>query len=166
MKRAIFLERVPDKQKVGIAWRCCHTEIEKSAYRGNKNVLLGRQRPVAKASREAYETHELFEARKPKDPATVSEIDGVVRFGDIKRGKREIFVRPTTMRNGQAVPDDQSEEHTYEVGAGKHLRVHEGDRVRAGDRLSEGPVNPHDILRNILPKAGALPKGFSLEDEE
>ncbi len=118
---------------------------------------------LAKVSREAYKTRditgglprvaELFEARKPKDPATVSEIDGVVRFGDIKRGKREIFVRPTMMKNGQPVADDQSEEHTYEVGAGKHLRVHEGDRVRAGDRLSEGPVNPHDILRIKGPRA-------------
>jgi len=118
---------------------------------------------LAKVSREAYKTRditgglprvaELFEARKPKDPATVSEIDGIVRFGEIKRGKREIFVRPTTMRNGQPVPDDQAEEHTYEVGAGKHLRVHEGDRVRAGDRLSEGPVNPHDILRIKGPRA-------------
>lgn len=59
---------------------------------------------IAKISREAYKTRditgglprvaELFEARKPKDPATISEIDGVVRFGDIKRGKREIFVHP------------------------------------------------------------------------
>jgi len=51
------------------------------------------------------------------------------------------------------VPDDQAEEHTYEVRAGKHLRVHEGDSVRAGDRLSEGPVNPHDILRIKGPRA-------------
>ena len=122
---------------------------------------------LAKVSREAYKTRditgglprvaELFEARKPKDPATVSEIDGIVRFGEIKRGKREIFVRPTKMIQGVAdmvaVPDDSAEEHTYEVGAGKHLRVHEGDRVRAGDRLSEGPVNPHDILRIKGPRA-------------
>jgi DNA-directed RNA polymerase subunit beta' len=122
---------------------------------------------LAKVSREAYKTRditgglprvaELFEARKPKDPATVSEIDGIVRFGEIKRGKREIFVRPVKMTNGPQgsvpVPDDQAEEHVYEVGAGKHLRVHEGDRVRAGDRLSEGPVNPHDILRIKGPRA-------------
>ncbi len=95
---------------------------------------------LAKVSREAYKTRditgglprvaELFEARKPKDPATVSEIEGIVRFGEIKRGKREIFVRPLKVVNGNAVPDDLAEEHTYEVGAGKHLRVHEGDRVR------------------------------------
>jgi DNA-directed RNA polymerase subunit beta' len=60
---------------------------------------------ITKISREAYKTRditgglprvaELFEARRPKDPATISEIDGVVKFGEIKRGKREIFVQPT-----------------------------------------------------------------------
>jgi DNA-directed RNA polymerase subunit beta' len=115
---------------------------------------------LAKVSREAYKTRditgglprvaELFEARKPKDPATVTEIDGVVRFGDIKRGKREIFVTPITP---DGTPDASAEPQLYEVGAGKHLRVHEGDRVRAGDRLSEGPVNPHDILRIKGPRA-------------
>jgi DNA-directed RNA polymerase subunit beta' len=109
-------------------------------------------RTICKISREAYKTRditgglprvaELFEARRPKDPATISEIDGVVRFGDIKRGKREIFVQPET-----------GEAQLYEVPAGKHLRVHEGDRVWAGDRLTEGPVNPHDILRIKGPRA-------------
>lgn len=118
---------------------------------------------VAKISREAYKTRditgglprvaELFEARKPKDPATITEIDGVVRFGDIKRGKREIFVTPTKREDGITVPDDTQETQLYEVPSGKHLRVHEGDRVRAGDRLSEGPVNPHDILRIRGPRA-------------
>jgi DNA-directed RNA polymerase subunit beta' len=114
---------------------------------------------LAKLGREAYKTRditgglprvaELFEARKPKDPATISEIDGVVRFGDIKRGKREIFVHPVKGGAGADAYaiDEQQEPQLYEVAAGKHLRVHEGDRVRAGDRLSEGPVNPHDILR-------------------
>src|SRR3954470_8827506 len=114
---------------------------------------------LAKLGREAYKTRditgglprvaELFEARKPKDPATISEIDGVVRFGDIKRGKREIFVHPFKGGTGADAYsiDEQQEAQLYEVAAGKHLRVHEGDRVRAGDRLSEGPVNPHDILR-------------------
>jgi DNA-directed RNA polymerase subunit beta' len=107
---------------------------------------------LAKISREAYKTRditgglprvaELFEARRPKDPATITEVDGRVSFGGIKRGKREIIV---TMENG--------EEMVYEVPVGKHLRVHEGDQVRAGDRLSEGPVNPHDILRVKGPRA-------------
>ena len=119
---------------------------------------------LAKISREAYKTRditgglprvaELFEARRPKDPATISEIDGVVRFGDIKRGKREIFVQPLRiLDDGTTVVDDTQPAQLYEVPAGKHLRVHEGDRVRAGDRLSEGPVNPHDILRIKGPRA-------------
>jgi DNA-directed RNA polymerase subunit beta' len=111
-------------------------------------------------SREAYKTRditgglprvaELFEARRPKDPATISEIDGVVRFGEIKRGKREIRVHQI---NAEGIIDESQEPQVYEVPAGKHLRVHEGDRVRAGDRLSEGPVNPHDILRIKGPRA-------------
>jgi len=101
---------------------------------------------LAKIAREAYKTRditgglpriaELFEARRPKDPAVITEVDGTVRFGDIKRGKREVIVIP-----------DTGNERVYEVPVGKHLRVHEGDFVRAGDRLSEGPVNPHDILK-------------------
>src|SRR5690606_22002768 len=84
----------------------------------------------------------LFEARRPKDPAVITEIDGTIRFGEIKRGKREIIVVPP-----------EGPERVYEVPVGKHLRVHEGDQVRAGDRLSEGPVNPHDILRIKGPRA-------------
>ncbi len=113
---------------------------------------------MAKISREAYKTRditgglprvaELFEARRPKDPATISEIDGEVRFGDIKRGKREIRVVP---KDTPADAEDPGQ--LYEVAAGKHLRVHAGDWVRAGDRLSEGPVNPHDILRIKGPRA-------------
>jgi DNA-directed RNA polymerase subunit beta' len=107
---------------------------------------------LAKISREVYKTRditgglprvaELFEARRPKDPAVITEIDGTIRFGEIKRGKREIVVIPTA-----------GPERVYEVPVGKHLRVHEGDQVRAGDRLSEGPVNPHDILRIKGPRA-------------
>jgi len=113
---------------------------------------------IAKISREAYKTRditgglprvaELFEARRPKDPATISEIDGEVRFGDIKRGKREIRVVPK-----DTPVDTEDPGQLYEIPAGKHLRVHAGDWVRAGDRLSEGPVNPHDILRIKGPRA-------------
>ncbi len=55
--------------------------------------------------------------------------------------------------DGTVAVDDTQPAQLYEVPAGKHLRVHEGDRVRAGDRLSEGPVNPHDILRIKGPRA-------------
>jgi DNA-directed RNA polymerase subunit beta' len=119
---------------------------------------------LAKISREAYKTRditgglprvaELFEARRPKDPATISEIDGIVRFGEIKRGKREIFVHHVrVLKDGSWAADESQEPVLYEVPAGKHLRVHEGDRVRAGDRLTEGPVNPHDILGIKGPRA-------------
>jgi DNA-directed RNA polymerase subunit beta' len=107
---------------------------------------------LAKISREVYKTRditgglprvaELFEARRPKDPAVITEIDGSVRFGDIKRGKREVVIAPET-----------GPERIYDVPVGKHMRVHEGDQVRAGDRLSEGPINPHDILRIKGPRA-------------
>jgi DNA-directed RNA polymerase subunit beta' len=107
---------------------------------------------IAKISREVYKTRditgglprvaELFEARRPKDPAVITEIDGGVTFGDIKRGKREIIIEP-----------EAGDPRTYDVPVGKHLRVHEGDQVRAGDRLSEGPINPHDILRIKGPRA-------------
>ncbi|MDH5589424.1 MAG: DNA-directed RNA polymerase subunit beta' [Gemmatimonadota bacterium] len=107
---------------------------------------------IAKISREVYKTRditgglprvaELFEARRPKDPAVITEIDGIISFGDIKRGKREVHVAP-----------EQGPPRTYEVPVGKHMRVHEGDQVRAGDRLSEGPINPHDILRIKGPRA-------------
>jgi DNA-directed RNA polymerase subunit beta' len=79
---------------------------------------------------------ELFEARKPKERATVSEIDGVVEFKGSARGMRRIIVR-----------GDTGEEMEYLVPHGKHLRVRDGDIVKAGDKLSEGPINPHDILR-------------------
>mgnify|MGYP001220606501 CR=1 FL=1 len=109
---------------------------------------------IAKISREVYKTRditgglprvaELFEARRPKDPAVITEIDGIVSFGDIKRGKREIIVTPEV---------EEGSERAYPVPVGKHMRVHEGDRVRAGDRLSEGPINPHDILKIRGPRA-------------
>jgi DNA-directed RNA polymerase subunit beta' len=77
---------------------------------------------------------ELFEARRPKEPAVVSEIDGVVRFGGTVRGSREVIV------------EGEQEERTYRIPYGKHILVHERDFVTAGERLSEGSVNPHDIL--------------------
>ena len=79
---------------------------------------------------------ELFEARRPKDPAVVSEIDGTVSFGGLVRGSRTVIV--TT---------DDGEERKYSIPYGKHLRVQEKDRVQAGEQLSEGSVNPHDILQ-------------------
>ncbi|MBD3288540.1 DNA-directed RNA polymerase subunit beta', partial [candidate division KSB1 bacterium] len=82
---------------------------------------------------------ELFEARRPKEPATVSEIDGKIKFGEIRRGIRKISV---TSRDGQ-------EEKVYQIPYGKHILVHDGDYVNAGEKLCEGSVAPHEIL-NIM----------------
>jgi len=80
---------------------------------------------------------ELFEARRPKDPAIMSEIDGVVELGDKRRGKRVIKVKnPET-----------GVEREYLIPPGKHIRVQTGDWVNAGDPLLEGPLVPQDILR-------------------
>ncbi|MFZ5433088.1 MAG: DNA-directed RNA polymerase subunit beta' [Calditrichota bacterium] len=79
---------------------------------------------------------ELFEARKPKDPAIVAEIDGVVRFGGLKRGVRMVSV---TSLDGQI-------ERKYAVPYGKHILVHDHDRVSAGEKITEGSVVPQDIL--------------------
>jgi DNA-directed RNA polymerase subunit beta' len=78
---------------------------------------------------------ELFEARKPKDHAVMSEVDGMVSFGKGVKGKQRVIVTPEI---GQA--------REYLIGKGKHFTVAEGDRVRAGDPLMDGPLNPHDIL--------------------
>jgi len=80
---------------------------------------------------------ELFEARKPKEPSVISEIEGTVEFGEKKRGKRTIIVRN----------DETGMEKAHIVPYGRHLRVHTGDKVRAGEALIEGPLVPHDILR-------------------
>jgi DNA-directed RNA polymerase subunit beta' len=102
---------------------------------------------LAKTPREASGTQditgglprvtEIFEARKPKDPAIMAETDGKVEISKEKRrGKRSIIVK-----------SESGVEHEHLVAHGKHLRVHPGDFVRAGEALVDGPLVPHDILR-------------------
>jgi DNA-directed RNA polymerase subunit beta' len=79
---------------------------------------------------------ELFEARRPKELATISEIEGTVTFGEEVKGRRTIIVTP-----------EVGEAKTYPIPKGKAIIVHEGDFVRAGEPLMEGSANPHDILR-------------------
>jgi DNA-directed RNA polymerase subunit beta' len=78
---------------------------------------------------------ELFEARKPRETAVISEIDGSVKFGEVSKGQRKIYV----------VADNGTEKE-YSVPRGVHVNVQEGERIRAGEQLMDGPLNPHDIL--------------------
>ncbi len=101
---------------------------------------------VAKIPRETTKTKditgglprvaELFEARKPKDVALISEIDGTVSFGKDLKGKRRVVITP-----------EIGDPKEYLVAKGKHISVHEGDLVKAGEPLMDGAANPHDILR-------------------
>ena len=87
---------------------------------------------------------ELFEARKPRETAVISEIDGTVKIGSIVKGLRKIII----------VPDESAAEpREYSLPRGVHVNVQDGDRVRAGDQLMDGPSNPHDILSVLGPKA-------------
>ena len=79
---------------------------------------------------------ELFEARTPKEPAMIAEIDGVVRIADASKGMRKIIVE-----------DDSGETRDYTVPRSVHINVQEGEVVQAGDALIDGAVNPHDILQ-------------------
>ena len=79
---------------------------------------------------------ELFEVRKPKEHAILTEIDGVVSFGQYSKGRRKVTITP-----------DVGESIDYFITKGKHISVLEGDYVRAGEPLMDGSANPHDILR-------------------
>ena len=78
----------------------------------------------------------LFEARRPKDPAIISDVDGVVEFGKDYKAKQRIVVRT-----------DDDKEYEYLIPKGKRLAVQDGDMVKKGDMLVEGTLAPHDILR-------------------
>ena len=101
---------------------------------------------VAKIPRETTKTKditgglprvaELFEVRKPKEYAIISEIDGEVSFGKDIKNKRRIVITP-----------EFGDSREYLVPRGKHINVHEGDYVRAGEPIMDGVINPHDLLR-------------------
>ena len=79
---------------------------------------------------------ELFETRKPRDPAVISEIDGVVKYGEISKGLRKIYVES----------EDGRTQKEYSIIRGVHINVQEGEHVKAGEPLIDGPLNPHDLL--------------------
>ncbi len=84
---------------------------------------------------------ELFEARKPKEHAVISEIDGTVEYGGLVKGMRKVIVR-----------NEMGDSREYFVAKGKHVNVREGDWVQAGEPLMDGSANPHDILDVLGPK--------------
>ena len=79
---------------------------------------------------------ELFEARRPGEPAIMAEINGTVKFGGVTKGKRKI-----------SIVGDDGEEREYDIPRGTHVNVQDGDRVKSGEALMDGPLNPHDILK-------------------
>ncbi|MGE4132295.1 MAG: DNA-directed RNA polymerase subunit beta' [Bdellovibrionales bacterium] len=107
---------------------------------------------IAKIHRETTKTRditgglprvaELFEARKPKEASIISEIDGYVTFGKDVKGKQRVIVTP-----------EVGEQREYLIPKGKHVAVREGEFVRAGEALMDGPSNPHDILRVLGDRA-------------
>ncbi len=113
------------------------------AVKDGENVKAGQI--LVKIPREIYKTKditgglprvaELFEARHPKDPAVVTEIDGVVEYGKIVRSNQQIIIH-----------GEHAEDKEYLIPHGKHMLVQDSDQVSAGDRLCEGPIDPHDIL--------------------
>ena len=100
---------------------------------------------VAKIPRETTKTKditgglprvvELFEARKPRETAIIAEINGVVKYGEVSKGQRKIYVE-----------GDEGEKREYALPRGVHINVQEGERVKAGEPLMDGPRDPHDIL--------------------
>ncbi len=112
----------------------------------NEDTVISAGDILAKIPRETTKTKditgglprvaELFEARKPKEFAVISEIDGLVSYGKDSKGKRKVIVTP-----------EIGEAKEYLIPKGKHICVHEGDHVIAGEALMDGSSNPHDILR-------------------
>src|SRR5690554_3248614 len=113
------------------------------ASSGNKDITGGLPRVA-----------DLFEARKPKEPAILAEISGVFSFGKETKGKKRIMITPT----------DGSEGYEELIHKWRHLNVFEGENVEKGEVISDGPMNPHDILR--LKGVGALAMYITNEVQE
>ncbi len=128
-----------------------HKTVKKYLMPSRAHLMVGDSEDVdpgdvlAKIPRETTKTKditgglprvvELFEARRPRETAVITEIDGVVKYGDIAKGTRKILV---TNENGM--------EREYSLPRGVHVNVQEGETVKAGEPLMDGPLNPHDIL--------------------
>jgi len=158
-KNANLRPRVSIKDEKGRTIKLPHADSEaRYLLPISANIVVGNNEKVqagdviAKIPRETTKTKditgglprvaELFEARKPKECAVISEIDGYVTFGKDTKGKRKLIVKP-----------DVGESKEYLIPKGKHIAVHEGEFVRAGEALMDGSSNPHDILQILGEKA-------------
>ena len=153
LARKVVIEDPEGKLQPGIIIRSAEAESERHRYPlpvgANLAVADGTEvfaaDIIAKIPRETTKTKditgglprvaELFEARKPKEQAVITEIDGRVEMGGFVKGMRKIVIRA-----------DNGETREYLIPRGKHISVHEGDRVRAGEPLMDGSPNPHDYL--------------------
>ncbi len=143
--RITIQDRAGDSIRTYLMPSRAHLEVEEGQVVRPGDVL-------AKIPRETTKTKditgglprvvELFEARAPKKPALISEIDGRLSYGEVTKGKRQIIVRSA----------DTDTEKRYEVPRGVHISVREGEEVRHGDPLMDGPRNPHDILDVLGPE--------------
>src|SRR5438034_578782 len=153
LARKVVIEDPEGKLQPGIIIRSAEAESERHRYPlpvgANLAVADGTEvfaaDIIAKIPRETTKTKditgglprvaELFEARKPKEQAVITEIDGRVEMGGFVKGMRKIVIRA-----------DNGETKEYLIPRGKHISVHEGDRVKAGEALMDGSPNPHDYL--------------------
>jgi len=154
LSRYIIIDSPDEKKQPTIEVRTDDNQVLRKYHMPSRAVLMVNDGErvhagdvLAKIPRETTKTKditgglprvvELFEARKPRDPAVISEIDGIVKYGPTVKGLRKINI----------VPDEPgAEPREYAVPRGVHVNVQEGERVRAGDPLMDGPRNPHDIL--------------------
>ncbi|MBI4444423.1 MAG: DNA-directed RNA polymerase subunit beta' [Acidobacteria bacterium] len=154
LSRKVITESPDEKRQPQILIRDAHGKVIKTYLMPSKAHLMVEAGDevfpgdtLAKIPRETTKTKditgglprvvELFEARRPKETAVITEIDGVVRYGGISRGQRKIVVENET---GQVKAE-------YLLPRGVHVNVQEGEYVKAGEALMDGPRNPHDILR-------------------
>ena len=153
LSRLVVTESQDEKRQPQIVIKSSdkHKTVKKYLMPSRAHLMVGDGEEVhpgdilAKIPRETTKTKditgglprvvELFEARKPRETAVITEIDGVVRYGDIAKGTRKILV---TNESGM--------EKEYSLPRGVHVNVQEGETVKAGEPLMDGPLNPHDIL--------------------
>jgi DNA-directed RNA polymerase subunit beta' len=153
LSRLVVIESQDEKRQPQIVIKSSdkHKAVKKYLMPSRAHLMVGDGEEVhpgdilAKIPRETTKTKditgglprvvELFEARKPRETAVITEIDGVVRYGDIAKGTRKILV---TNESGM--------EKEYSLPRGVHVNVQEGETVKAGEPLMDGPLNPHDIL--------------------